>query len=116
MFVQTLESLSVTFAERRRARRRRPAQGTVCHLTDGAGNDIGCGLVWNLSTSGISMLLNVGLTPGTQVNAELSNASGDAVEVGLKVVHLNPLRTGDYVIGGQFGRALDEDELRPFII
>jgi hypothetical protein len=116
VIVQTLESLSVTFAERRRARRRRPAQGTVCRLTDAEGRAIGCGLVWNLSTTGISILLNLRLPPETRVGAELANADGDTLRLDLRVVHLKALRTGDFVIGGQFGRPLDEDELRPFVI
>jgi hypothetical protein len=116
MFVQTLESLPVTIAERRRAARRRPAQDTVCRLSDDDGDEIGCGLVWNLSTTGVSMLLNLRLEPGTVVAVELTNAAGDAVDVGLSVVHLSRLRTGDYVLGGQFSRPLEEDELRPFVV
>jgi hypothetical protein len=115
MFVQTLESLPVTFAERRRAPRRRPALNTVCRLTGPDGGEVGCGLVWNLSASGVSMLLNVPLEPGTGLCAELANAAGEAVRLGLSVVHLSRLRTGDYVLGGQFTRPLDEAELRPFV-
>ena len=116
MFVQSLETMPVTFAERRRAARRRPAHGTVCRLTDADGDEIGCGLVWNLSTTGVSMLLNLRVEPGTQLFAELANAAGDVVRVGLSVVHLSPLRTGDFILGGQFSRVLDEFELRPFVI
>ncbi len=115
MFVQTLDTMAVTFAERRRAARRRPTHGTVCHLTDAYGDDLGCGLVWNLSTTGVSMLLNLRIEPGTHLGAELTNAAGEAVRVGLSVVHLSRLRTGDFVLGGQFSRPLDEDKLRPFI-
>jgi hypothetical protein len=115
MFVQTLDCLPVTFAERRRAARRRPTHDTVCLLTDGDGNEVGRGLVWNLSTTGVSMLLNVRLEPGTQVGIELAGAGGAAVRLGLSVVHLNRLRTGDYVIGGQLSRPLAEAELRPFV-
>ncbi len=115
MLVQTLEALPITIAERRRAARRQPAHDTVCRLTDGDGADLGCGLVWNLSTTGISMLLSRRLEPGTVVGVELTNGAGDAVSVEVSVVHLSRLRTGDYVLGGQFGRALGEGELRPFV-
>jgi hypothetical protein len=115
MFVQTLETMPVTFTERRRATRRRPAQGTVCHLTDADGDDLACGLVWNLSATGVSMLLHLRLETGTHFGAELTNAAGDTVRVGLSVVHLTRLRTGDFVLGGQFSRPLDEDELRLFV-
>jgi hypothetical protein len=116
MFVQTLDTMAVTFAERRRAVRRRPAQGTVCRLTDADGDDLGCGLVWNLSATGVSMLLHLRLEPGTQLTAELVNAAGDVVCVGLNVVHLSRLRTGDFVLGGQFSRPLCESEFLPFVL
>jgi hypothetical protein len=116
MFVQSLESMAVTFAERRRAARRLAAHSTVCRLIDADGDEVGCGLVWNLSTSGVSMLLHLRVEPGTQLAAELSNAAGDTVRVGLGVIHLSRLRTGDFVLGGQFSRTLDESELRPFVL
>jgi hypothetical protein len=115
MFVQTLASFPVTFAERRRASRRRAALETVCRLSEADGESIGCGLVWNVSTTGVSMLLNVTIEPGTWVRAELVGVGGASVRVGLTVVHLNRLRTGDYVLGGQFSRPLDESQLRPFV-
>jgi hypothetical protein len=85
-------------------------------LTDFDGRPLGCGLVWNLSTTGVSMLLNVELEPGAWVGAELANAAGEAVHLGLSVIHLSRLRTGDYVLGGQFSRPLDEAELQPFVM
>jgi hypothetical protein len=114
MFVQTLECFPPTFAERRRAARRRPAHNTVCRLTDRDGDEIACGLVWNVSATGVSMLLNAKLEPGTRVGAELA-AGGASIRLGLSVVHLSRLRTGDYVLGGQFSRPLGEAELRPFV-
>jgi len=115
MFVQTLKTLPVTFAERRRALRRRPAHHTVCRLRDLDGSEIGCGLVWNLSATGVSMLLNVALEPGTLLGAELRNAIGETVRIGLSVVHLSRLRTGDYILGGQFSQPLEEYELQLFV-
>jgi len=116
MVVQTLEFLPIRRAERRRSPRRRPAHNTVCRLTDDDGEEIGYGLVWNLSCTGVSMLLNVMLAPGCEVGAELISASRATVHLRLSVVHLSPLRTGDFVLGGHFDRPLDEAELLPFII
>jgi hypothetical protein len=115
MFVQTLESLPITIAERRRAARRRPTHDTVSRLTEPDGTEVGCGLVWNLSTTGISMLLSLRLEPGTVVGAELRNAQGDTVRTEVTVIHLSPLRTGDFVLGGQFSQSLTEGELRLFV-
>ncbi len=72
--------------------------------------------MWNLSTTGVSMLLNLRVEPGTQLTAELANEAGDTLRVGLSVVHLSRMRTGDFVLGCQFGRTLDEAELRPFVL
>jgi hypothetical protein len=116
VFVQTLDCLPETIAERRRAPRRQPARETVCRLTDLDGDQIACGLVWNLSTTGVSMLLNVKLEPGELFGAELVCAGDAALRLGLAVVHVSRMRTGDYVLGGQFSRPLDEDELRPFVV
>ncbi len=118
MTLQLLERppVAVPRLERRRAPRRRPAHNTVCRLIDSDGEEIGCGLVWNLSASGVSMLLNVMLEPGDDVAATLINAAGARVDLRLTVVHLSPLRTGDFVLGGQFDRTLDEAELFPFVL
>jgi hypothetical protein len=115
VFVQTLECLPETVAERRRAPRRLPAHETVCRLIDLDGDQIACGLVWNLSATGVSMLLNAKLDPGALLGAELVCAAGAALRLGLTVVHVSRLRTGDYVLGAQFVQPLDEAELRPFV-
>jgi hypothetical protein len=115
MFVQTAECFPETYAERRRAARRRPAHNTVCRLRSLDGEEIGTGLVWNISATGVSMLLNVPLAPGTFLDAELRTARGAALRLSLCVVHFSRVRTGDYVLGAQFGRPLDEDELHPFV-
>jgi hypothetical protein len=35
--------------------------------------------------------------------------------VTLQVVHVLPIRTGDYFLGAQFQRPLDVEEIRPFL-
>jgi hypothetical protein len=115
MFVQTLECFPETYAERRRAARRHPAHNTVCRLTTLDGRVVGTGLVWNLSVTGVSMLLNVALQPGDFLDAELRNGRGDSLGLSLRVVHFTTLRTGDFILGAQFDRTLGEDELRPFV-
>ena len=105
-----------TAAERRRAARRQPAQGTTCHLATGAGRDLGMGLVWNISTTGVSMLVGSSLEPGTQLDGKLTAAYGTtSLGLSLRVAHLKPLRTGDYFLGGQFQKQLTPQELRPFL-
>ena len=102
--------------ERRRAPRRQPAQGTTCHLATGAGQELGMGLVWNISSTGVSMLVGKRLEPGAQLQGELLTADARTkLDLSLRVAHLFPLRTGDYFLGGQFERPLTAQELRPFV-
>jgi hypothetical protein len=103
-------------AERRRSPRRQPAQGTVCKLTSSAGDAIGLGLVWNISQTGVSMLIGAVLQPGAQLKGELIAADGHTtLGLGLKVAHLSRLATGDYFLGTQFERSLSTEELQPFV-
>ena len=100
--------------DRRAAPRFRPAHGTVCrfgHLPDAR-----LGLVWDISTSGVSMLMTDPPAPGTFLAGELT---GEDVAVGLPVllraVHVRPASTGDFILGAQFVRPLTELELTPFL-
>ena len=114
MLVQTLEYLPRP-APSGGGPRRRPTHNTVCRLTDCEGEEIGCGLVWNISTTGVSMLLNVMLPPGFEVDAELANAAGRRVRLRLTVVHFSPLRTGISSWAGSSKRPLQDAEMRPFV-
>jgi hypothetical protein len=102
--------------ERRTTSRRQPAQGTICELTSDAGEDLALGLVWTVSTGGVSMLLARRLEPGTAVRGSLVAPDGRATPpLELRVAHVARLRTGDYVIGGQFRTPLASDDLQPFL-
>src|SRR5438067_30032 len=81
---------------------RGPTHDTVCRLTGPDGEELCRGLVWNLSATGVSLLLNQPLEPGTGVGVELFGAGGVTLRNGLTVIHLSRLRTGDYVLGAQF--------------
>src|SRR5438552_2543961 len=95
-----------TFADRRRAARRRPVLDTIGCLSGIADEELACGLVWDLSTTGISMLLNTRVEPGTLARAELTRAGGAALSRVLRVVRLSRLGTGEYALGAQFVRPL----------
>ncbi len=101
--------------ERRRYPRRQPAPGTFLRLESAEGQGKRLGLVWNISLSGISLLFNAALAPGAMLSGELATERGAALPVKLRVAHISPLQTGDYVIGCQFERPLSADEMRPFV-
>jgi len=103
-------------AERRSAVRRQPTLGTVCRLEGTDDGKSGVGLVWNISTTGVSMLFNARLDRGATVKSVLATTNdGFTLPVTLRVAHVAKLQTGDYLIGGQFDRALSADEMRHFL-
>jgi hypothetical protein len=102
--------------ERRRSPRRQPTQGTTCQLEVGLGDKLVWGLVWNISASGISILVGMALEPGPNLRGALLAADGvTSLDLALRVAHLRKLRTGDYFLGGHFQRPLTAQELQPFV-
>ena len=62
------------------------------------------------------MLLHDRLEPGETVRGELATAEqGYVLPVTLRVAHVARLRTGDYMVGGQFDRTLSAEEILPFL-
>jgi len=102
-------------AERRIAPRRQPAMGTVCDL-DPSGESGATGLVWNISASGVSMLVTEPREAGAVIRGELKTLRGRLpLAVEMQVVHVKQLETGDYFLGAHFARPLTAAELRPFV-
>lgn len=105
-----------TPADRRVAARRQPAMGTVCAITHPDHDDATTGLVWNISATGISMLVAEPWEAGTPLRGELTTIHGrHPLAVGMRVVHVKLLETGDYILGAHFDRALAADEIKPFV-
>jgi hypothetical protein len=103
-------------AERRMAPRRQPTLGTVCRMEARAGKDGGVGLVWNISTGGVSMLFNDHMERGATVKGVLATSNdGFALPITMRVTHVAHLLTGDYLVGGQFDRPIATDEMRHFL-
>ncbi len=100
-------------ADRRVAPRFQPAFGTICRIRQHPPH---FGLVWNISRTGVSMLVADPLEMGTAVEAELTcEGGGEKLPVVLRVVHVRPADTGDYLIGARFGTPLDDEQMRPFL-
>jgi hypothetical protein len=102
-------------SERRIATRRQPAVGTICRMDMGHDKKM-MGLVWNLSTTGVSMLLHDPIQPGTMIPCELTvGQDRPSLRVNIRAIHLNKIRTGDYFLGAHFERPLAVEEMRPFL-
>jgi hypothetical protein len=103
-------------AERRTAARRQPTLGTVCRMEPRDGEAPGVGLVWNISTGGVSMLFNDPLERGATFKGVLATSTdGFSLPVTMRVAHVAKLATGDYLIGTQFDRPLASDHMRHFV-
>jgi hypothetical protein len=103
-------------SERRQSPRRQPTIGTVCRLNAASDGHSGTGLVWNISTHGISMLLHQGPAAGATLSGELQSGDGQTtLNIGFRVTHVVQLRTGDYVLGGPFLQPLTPEEMQPFL-
>jgi hypothetical protein len=98
------------------APRRQPTVGTICRLTLNADEHL-IGLVWNISSGGLSMLVHRRLEAGTVLEGVLLTANeANSLPIKFRVAHVGPLRTGDYIIGGPFVRPLGIEEMGPFVV
>ena len=105
----------VAAASERRVALRHPALGTVCRL-DTEPDQQSTALVWNISSSGVSMLVPKPLEPGSGVHGVLETIRGrHPLPVDMHVVHVKQLETGDYWMGAHFDRPLSVAELKPFV-
>lgn len=102
--------------DRRVAPRFQPAFGTIYRFEPSGSQETQVGLVWNLSQTGVSMLLPEAPVRGGVVVGELTIESGGAsIPIGVRVVHVKELSTGDFLLGAQFDRPLKTDEMKSFL-
>jgi hypothetical protein len=107
---------TVPTAERRSAPRRQPAVNTVYRIDAPDGGPQAIALVWNISTTGISVLVPEPRQPGTVLTGYLDTMEGEHLRpLTLRVIHCKPLETGDYALGARFEHPLTEEELKPFV-
>lgn len=104
-------------SERRIAPRFQPSFGTICRFAGASGQlRPTVGLVWNISETGMSMLMADPPEAGAELTAELTQEnSGKGMPVTLRVVHVRPMQTGDFFLGARFKRPLELHEIRPFL-
>ena len=84
-------------AERRIAPRFQPAFGTICRLRPpGRPEPAVVGLVWNISETGVSMLIADAPARGSEFDAELTTESGaDGLRLTIRVVHVREMPVGE---------------------
>ncbi len=102
--------------ERRVAPRRQPAMGTICRLDAEDAGPSALALVWNISATGISVLVSEPRQHGAVVTGYLEQIEGDhMLRITARVIHMKKLETGDYFLGAHFERRMTADELKPFV-
>lgn len=103
-------------ADRRIAPRRQPAMNTICRFDAPDGGPHSLALVWNISATGISVLVPEPQPPGLVLTGYLDTMEGDHMRpITLRVIHCKKLETGDYALGARFDGPLTEEELKPFV-
>jgi hypothetical protein len=112
----TPATIPASSAERRVAPRRQPAMGTVCRLDSEDGGPAALALVWNISTTGISVLVAESRPSGTVLSGYLEKTEGDHMHrIAMRVIHVKKLETGDFFLGAHFEQPLSGTELKPFV-
>jgi hypothetical protein len=102
--------------DRRRAPRRQPAVGTVFCADGDPTSGRGFGLVWNISTSGISMLTPQCPNCGDVIRGQIVSGDGRHQQaIVFEVVHRRQIKSGDHFLGGQFQSPLTDEQIRPFL-
>lgn len=103
-------------SERRISPRRQPAVNTVCRFDSNDGGPQALALVWNISTTGISVLVPEPRTPGLVLTGYLDTMEGEFLRpIAIRIIHCKRLETGDYALGARFEQTFTEDELKPFV-
>lgn len=74
------------------------------------------GLVWNISETGISMLLPEPRARGARLSGQLvSNDRSRSLPIAFQVIHVRKIDSGDHFLGGQFEKRLTPEEMKPFL-
>lgn len=109
--------MAQTWADRRGTGRRQPTAGTVYRVERSNQHDATVGLVWNISRTGVSMLLSDEYGCGDTLRGRLATVhEGDDLPVNLQIAHVRKIETGDFFIGAQFDHRLSDEEMRPFLV
>ena len=111
-------STDLAASERRVAPRMQPAFRTICRLDrSGHAGLPAIGLVWNLSETGLSMFMADPPNPGAELSGELlPEEGGSGLPVNLRVVHVRPSSTGDFILGARFRNRLQPEAMKSFFV
>ncbi len=102
--------------ERRTAPRFEPAFGVVCRFDPDADGRPVVGLVWNLSATGVSVVMTEPPEMGAVLAADLELMTADDVlPLLVRVVFTRELDTGDFLVGAEFLRTLRVAEMDPYV-
>jgi hypothetical protein len=104
-------------AERRTANRIRPLSLMACRISHPDGSPVGMGVVHDLSTTGVCLLVGVGRKPGDLLEVLLTNAGCTyALSIRLEVVRCHSLVSGAFYVAGRFDHALEPLEMQPLLL
>src|SRR5207248_2839289 len=74
------------------------------------------GIVRNLSTHGIGLVLDTWVYPGTEIVAQLTNSCRlFCCDLEMRVVHCTPQPSGSYLVGCEFNAPLPHETVRALV-
>ena len=110
--LELLEAIQGAPSNRRVSERYQPAFGTTCVLSDSQKY----GLVWDISSGGLGLLLSYAPNSGETITVTLgTEADPQLLPVAVRVAHVRQLSTGDYSVGARFDRKFAPDEIEQFV-
>jgi hypothetical protein len=105
----------VTNAERRKWHRFTPRRSLTAQIE--LASESMDAPVQNLSARGVALLSRCAFAAGTILKVQLVNGSATfSLLVATRVVHCNPVATGEYYLGCEFDHPLAPAEMGPFLV
>ncbi|AMV23698.1 PilZ domain protein [Gemmata sp. SH-PL17] len=105
----SVETYCVSVQNRRGSVRFVPATSTSCYTESG-----GEGVLWDISATGLSMLVDTPPLLGVTLTVEVTS-SWRVLTVKAQVAHVKQVAAGDYFVGMEFASPLALEEIEPFI-
>lgn len=96
-------------ADRRSSVRFQPSSSTACYTESG-----GEGVLWDISATGLSMLVDTSPLLGVTLTVEVTSA-WRVLTVRAQVAHVMQVAAGDYFVGMEFASPLPPEEIEPFV-
>ncbi len=109
-------SLFSAAQERRRLVRRPSALPVTLRRLEDLAENGQQGLLWNISSHGLGLVVSRALEPGTALFVDLLDPARRFPFPTMQVIHATPLADGNWLLGGTFAQPLGGDALQAILL